>query len=1261
MVESGQTLVIDSSWTVLDLIVRGRVEWSVSADDVVLSASRILVERNGTFWAGNSSVPILGRGTIELRTSDSDAAGTGLMEANGMRDGAYPTIEINGKAHSHSWTLLSEPAMPTDTFVIVQDDVDWLVGDEIVISGWNPSRARESSLTPGFVSYEPKSSGGTGLRTVNNAQQLSTDDHTVIAGELGMILKNGDLYLRVHCDTVRCCRSFANGTWDCDRPPLAPQNLPCVEHRDRIPSPPPESPSHDDDKFACCVYASASYPSVAVCADPSSDTCGGQCEWNLDNDNAWSLAEQARLCESFCMRDTGSGYSERRLVTSITSGIDGGRVLHFDRPLANTHPGVDTMYSAPTGEFVMSTRSEVLRLSRNFRITGASHTSIKSLSSSVHELAERGASTQLSGNGRMSISNVEVDHCGKQSHMGRYCLHFHLSGFCGTACAFVNNSVHDTFQRGIVVHGTHESVVSGNVIYNARGANIYMEDGNEYANNVLNNVAVCVAFHWCKISPNTWTGTNGKQQDYSEQGGIWGISPSNHYIGNRMVLHENGFFIDSKNPFANGQGIAFNRICAGNQPLLTVRGNVQHSNTGFGFYLNENWPKNLDVTENGLLVGDSYSSCRWFTDDGVDNGRVGFIEDGFDWLNNFVGAYDQGDIGYKRQVSYQNNHGIYWKTTKNFAGMPFQPHIEDSLFLENNLWLGPGGHGTFGIRNTTFKQKTIEANHHCNEGALSASGSLCVPQYVLDDVHFILDTGGDGASLPFEFGTPGANRPSNRNSAIFIMRKTDVYGTMYDDTSAILTPDYYDVDALTNDADYSVHQPNLKSHLKTSCASYGSVQQPSPRSILVCDATLQLRRFYAWSDSVSNAAITVTQSDGASATIVDTIHLNPGDGGAPADRSWSTSGERMCPSGQDCYEAKSGYSFHVLVGWRITIDDWPRASPFPYAIEFSDEYVGADEWIDMCLDGECRRIYANHSRAFISAWGPQVANQGAWPLSTAEIASTHVQDYNVEFKRYQTSSDCSVSTCDLLAEQSLDVSYSAECAADSSLPRCGIVANGYVYPCCRNDNDVEVVRVSIRQNVDGQYAFEPSIVQLGRSTTLRIVNDAGSHPLYYEDESSAFTQGTFEAVDVHPFEENFHTNRVILCTLHGSMRLEVGLITISTLSTSSSPPPDSPAPSAPPDSPAPSAPPDSPAPSAPPDSPAPSAPPDSPAPSAPPDSPAPSAPSDPLVMTCGEALASVGERCCGVDNEVEYYSITCGDARRRYRATCCGQDPSTPF
>ena len=85
----------------------------------------------------------------------------------------------------------------------------------------------------------------------------------------------------------------------------------------------------------------------------------------------------------------------------------------------------------------MSTAAEVLRLTRNIRITGEGHVSKMPLTTG--EMANRGAATQLTGSGLMNIEGVELDHCGKQTHMGKYCLHFHLSGNCSrcTVASFI--------------------------------------------------------------------------------------------------------------------------------------------------------------------------------------------------------------------------------------------------------------------------------------------------------------------------------------------------------------------------------------------------------------------------------------------------------------------------------------------------------------------------------------------------------------------------------------------------------------------------------------------------------------------------------------------------------------------------------------------------------------------------------------------------------------------------------------------------------
>lgn len=91
--------------------------------------------------------------------------------------------------------------------------------------------------------------------------------------------------------------------------------------------------------------------------------------------------------------------------------------------------------------------------------------------------------------GHMHVEYARVDNCGRM-RMGGYCLHFHLVGVC-PACKFIGNAITNGINKGITVHGTHAATVQGNVIYDVRGASIYVEDGNEHDNAIDANLLVC--------------------------------------------------------------------------------------------------------------------------------------------------------------------------------------------------------------------------------------------------------------------------------------------------------------------------------------------------------------------------------------------------------------------------------------------------------------------------------------------------------------------------------------------------------------------------------------------------------------------------------------------------------------------------------------------------------------------------------------------------------------------------------------------------
>ena len=125
--------------------------------------------------------------------------------------------------------------------------------------------------------------------------------------------------------------------------------------------------------------------------------------------------------------------------------------------------------------------------------------------------------------------------------MGKYCLHFHQLSDCPD-CEFYNNAIEHSHQRGIIVHGTSRSTVENNILWDVRGAGVYIEDGNEYMNQIKYNVVICPwslahpTYHGCTIP-----GTDNAESDTPlNQAGIYSETAANDFIGNRASNSFNG-------------------------------------------------------------------------------------------------------------------------------------------------------------------------------------------------------------------------------------------------------------------------------------------------------------------------------------------------------------------------------------------------------------------------------------------------------------------------------------------------------------------------------------------------------------------------------------------------------------------------------------------------------------------------------------------------------------------------------------------------
>jgi len=610
--------------------------------------------------------------------------------------------------------------------------------------------------------------------------------------------------------------------------------------------------------------------------------------------------------------------------------------------------GTRITLSAPTkqqflGDVAKKLQAEVVNFRRNVLITGDDF------------IAEKGLHTIAHSGGVIRITHTQVEKCGQRGVLGRYCLHLHLLKSCAR-CLFRGNFVTQSFQRGVVVHGSHHALVEGNIIWGVKGAGIYVEDGNEMDNTFKDNVVVCpedtTNKYGCRVQ-----GTDNEQADYVQQSGCWALSVTNNWVGNRFAGTYNGFFTQTS-AFGGGKGAAKGKVCTVHAPFGRMEGNVNHGTARFGFYLDHNWPRQLQrsVASNGYVVdianvykADAWSSCQEFKDNGDDNGHVSAVVDGLDFFNNLVGQYDLGDIQWLRFNSINNNHGMYWKSTKNFAD-GCTVHVKDSVFRTYDgmwgvgLFLGPGGLGAFVFENTEFSGGAgcaVCANQHCQVGG--GTGVLCTPEYVMNNVKW-----GD----------------LNSRTKRLVFKAT---GDSYGDTAIFTSVDGKSLAPFTSIVHPS--QTHLLANRAAQCqtadaAGVGGLY--GYKGAIVCKSAI--RRLQVWSANQG------------------TLNLNGPDSSVCVMKFLSGSSRKQ---GYGCPVMAGGaYSLNYNANFRPSSRD-----PMP-TIEFSDitfdNVFKREDTLTLTVNGKpCPNgavISSNHDRHYIGGHGVQADNRGACSVSPNQPA-----------------------------------------------------------------------------------------------------------------------------------------------------------------------------------------------------------------------------------------------------------------------------------
>jgi len=200
----------------------------------------------------------------------------------------------------------------------------------------------------------------------------------------------------------------------------------------------------------------------------------------------WPVGAEVLITQSIASDD-----EEIRRVLAVQ---DGGMTLVLDAPLSVQHLGIWHWHEE--GAHPTDLRAAVALLERNVKVQG-DDASLQRGSAYMF-----GAHTGAFHGGVMRISNTEFTRSGQAANLGRYTFHWHHLSMAGRTvdvadgAGYIKNcSIHHTFQRAVVVHGTDYATVKDNVAYRAMGHNFFTEEGQEKYALFEHNLAVASVPH----------------------------------------------------------------------------------------------------------------------------------------------------------------------------------------------------------------------------------------------------------------------------------------------------------------------------------------------------------------------------------------------------------------------------------------------------------------------------------------------------------------------------------------------------------------------------------------------------------------------------------------------------------------------------------------------------------------------------------------------------------------------------------------------
>ncbi|XP_068094025.1 fibrocystin-L-like [Hyperolius riggenbachi] len=329
--------------------------------------------------------------------------------------------------------------------------------------------------------------------------------------------------------------------------------------------------------------------------------------------------------------------NEKRTILSVSAD---GKTLTLTQPLAYQHLGISVTLADGT---VFDARAEVGVLTRNVVVRGSTNVEWSDTIPACPDGFDTGEfaiqtcfqgrygeevgsdqfggcimfhapqSNQLQSIGR--IEYVEVVHAGQAYRLSRHPINWHLVGDLQYTSYVRGCGIHQTYNRAVSIHNTHQLLVESNVIYDIMGGAIFIEDGIEHGNILQYNLAVFVQQSTSLLN------------DDITPAAFWVTNPNNTVRHNaaaggthfgfwyRMHDHPDGLSYDSS-------------ICPKWLPLGEFYNNTVHSQGWYGLWIYEEYyPMELGYCGSGIPSSAVFKSLTtWNCQKGAEWVNVGAVQ-----------------------------------------------------------------------------------------------------------------------------------------------------------------------------------------------------------------------------------------------------------------------------------------------------------------------------------------------------------------------------------------------------------------------------------------------------------------------------------------------------------------------------------------------------------------------------------------------------------------------------------------------------------